>query len=595
MKWFRIVDASSIVLSTEPEVVLTSWGNYLANVSRLLVLVQNVETTVRWCRNKFVINDRRYYILTNTLPPFQVINEEPSRLLIEKTKPTYLVLSDGSFAKCLIAYQFQDVEPGFVESRLWHEVMLTFVSASDEQSRLYSMFRHLTKQSVAGTITSHGEIMLENYKMVCEALSKGSRLLRFLIIFIVRAHSLEELKEKEKVLVNEMSSKGVFIEAPPLIQHKLYNMPEILKSSKLPIELPAMYSSSNYLSITYPVTSMELVEDEGVYFGKNIITESPVFINLYKPFHGRTNWHLAVTGVSGAGKTVSASVIIKRMDEAYKPWIFIIDPMSNWVRFAQQLWDNYYIIDFSPSRMGCGLDPVKLARKGVLTFQDVVDFIINLYGIDSKWRGRLLYYASNANNYEDLIGKVFEHELKLYLESLRADNFIYDGELKLDVKRYRHFIFGLREIVNERVKALIMALLSLVIMSLIVKLPGKKLVFIDEFHLVTKYPGTQSLAELLVRMARAMECSIIIATQSIIDFTKTPTGKAILENVSSKFFLKDDPGAVEELKAQGLSEHDIDKYILKASRGCGVLRTGNVKVPVKIELTDEEYEIFRTE
>ena len=173
-------------------------GNYLANVSKLLVPVQNVESIINFLGRKFVINDRRYYVSTDVTPPFSVIEEEPSRLFVEKVKPTYLVLSDGSFAKCLIAYDFQNVEPGFIESSIWHEVLLMFVSASNEHSRLYSMFRHLKKQYGAGTITGSAESMLERFNDIAESLGKGSKLLRFLVTFIVRADSLNELNSKCK-------------------------------------------------------------------------------------------------------------------------------------------------------------------------------------------------------------------------------------------------------------------------------------------------------------------------------------------------------------------------------------------------------------
>jgi len=596
MNWYRIVDAPSIVLAINPGSILDNWSSYLSNLDRLLILVQNRCRTLKIHDYAFEFSEKLTYFLSNLEPPFRHMLEEPSRLGIENVYARYVELIDGSYATCLIAYELSDtgLEKLFQDSRP-HEIIIALWDATQRLRMLHSMTRLYRKQLKHGTITSSGEILLEDLEKILDNIGKGSKLLRFLIIVILRAFSINELCENTRQLIAEYSTHGLALEQTPFIQDILYMLPEYFEERKMHRLLPELYSDSKSLRWTYPIASQDLVEPGGVLLGKNIITGGPVIVNPYEPFSGRTNWHIIITGITGAGKTFTASVITKRIVEQYDPWVFILDPMSNWTRFARELnWSRTRIVEFDVNT-GAGLDPVKLIHEKILDPGTVVDFIIRTYGISEKYRGRLLHYVTTCRNYRELVHSIREHDLKLQLESMLADSCIYDGEFSIDLKRWHRYIFGLRNIVNDRLKAIIMTLLSLLIMNFIMKLPERKLLLIDEFHLVMNFGYASKLAELIVRMGRAAACSIILVTQSIIDFAKSPEGRVILENVSTKIFLRDTETAIDYLTSEGLKREDVERYILQAQRGQGILKTGIIRLPLQVVGTRKEIETFRTE
>ncbi len=596
MKWFRIVDAPSIILAVNPGSILDNWSSYLSNVDKLLILIQNRSTILNMYGFSFEFSSKNIYFLTSMEPPFKCILEEPSRLGIESIHHRYVQLVDGSYATCLIAYELSDtgLEKLFQDSRP-HEIIVVFWDATQRLRMLHSITRLYRKQLKHGTITSSGEILLEDLEKVLDNVSRGGKLLRFLIIVISRAFSIQELQENARQIITEYATYGLSLEQTPFIQDILYNMPELFQERRTSRLLPELYSDSRSLRWTYPIASQDLVEPNGVLIGRNIITGGPVIINIYEPYSGRTNWHVIITGITGAGKTFTASVLTKRMVEQYDPWTFIIDPMSNWTRFACELdWSKTRIVEFDVDK-GAGLDPIKLIHEKIIDPGTVVDFLIRTYGISEKYRGRLLHYVTSTHNYRELVHAVREHDLKLQIESLLADECVYSGELTIDLKKYHRYIFGLRNIVNDRLKAIIMTLLSLLIMNFIMKLSGRKLLLIDEFHLIMNFGYASKLAELIVRMGRAAACSIVLVTQSIIDFAKSSEGKVILENVSTKIFLRDTETAIDNLVQEGLKREDIEKYVLNAARGQGILKTGIIKIPIQVIGTLQETRIFRTE
>jgi type IV secretory pathway VirB4 component len=154
----------------------------------------------------------------------------------------------------------------------------------------------------------------------------------------------------------------------------------------------------------------------------------------------------------------------------------------------------------------------------------------------------------------------------------------------------RTVILGLKTDDNRH-KRLASTLLILYAWSQINKLPRdmKKVVVIDEAHLLLDYPSIARIIAQIYKTARNLSTGIITITQLVSDYNKNEYSRDIFQLADTKLILKQEDTATKDLiELARLSDEEVDYVVKKSETGQGILKTGSVKTSIQVLLTEEE-------
>ena len=125
--------------------------------------------------------------------------------------------------------------------------------------------------------------------------------LYFATIFItLNAESLEELNEKTKILEGELQKKTAMIRN--LVFRQLEGFITILPIGKEAISNYERNMVAGGIATLIPISSPNLSHDKGIFVGRNIYTNAPVYIDTFIGPPLLPNPHIFICGTSGRWK-----------------------------------------------------------------------------------------------------------------------------------------------------------------------------------------------------------------------------------------------------------------------------------------------------
>jgi len=530
--------------------------------------------------------------------------EEPQRPRLAKEHEKY-VETDQGLARVFTAYSFSTKIPeaalSFYSEKVTpkiFEVFLQFNKIPSSSVRNYLTSLEVKKARMsryASASTTIEEMLARSERLKKDIDELASDTFRFRVIIVVHTDTKQELESITKEILQKAQENGILLDVPCCVQSDLY----YLKSN-------ISYRISSGISIAklYPLSGTSLVEDNAIFLGVDD-KGNPIAINYFASVNGRQNPHWCIVGTTGAGKTTSASALIYRSLKVYEDiYIFIIDPMANFNKFFEGMADLNIV--FSDD-IYLGLDPIHLVAENVVSSGNIADFITEQYGIPHELRGLLVSLIEQSKTLKELLENVEDFARKKSATEYRklynyllnmvtgADKKIYLGE-PIDLKGKKFVILGLKT-EDARKKRIASALLMLYAYSMINRLPRdvKKVLLIDEAHFLFESEPISEIIALIYRTARALRTSIITMTQLIQHYKLNKYSDEAFKLANNKLLLKQERESAEDLKVLAkASDEEID-LILKATRGRGILLSGNIRTPIQVLLTEEEKMKWRTE
>ena len=604
-KYYRLEGIPFFLLAPEDrDMKMKELSALLSQAERGYIYISRKPDTYEFEGTKFPIINSNFQLITEKELDLET-SEPPKRPAIKKEYAKYLQTTEG-YARVLVSYAYS--------TKIYEGALgrIDFKSLRPELFELVVQFQKISPLSVRNYLNS---LEVKKQKMaryasssvqVEEMLVRGAQLkkdldeeaadpLKFRFVFIIHSKTVQELESLTRELIQTAQENGILLDTPCCAQKELYEFHG---------SIGYRVSSNVSLSKFYPLVGFSLTEPHGVFLGVDD-KGAPVAINPYLSVNGRQNPHWAITGTTGAGKTTTGAVLIDRLRKAHDDvYVIVIDPMSNYNRFFENEADLNIIFRDTDY---LGLDPVSLANEGVVSSGDIADFLIESYGIPAELRGILVSQLEQnkslkelMDNLEDLASKKFATEyrkLENFLLNMTsgADKYVFQGKPP-ELKGKKFIILGLQT-EDTRKKRLAATMLMLYAYSLINKLPRdvEKLILIDEAHFLFEYQSVAKIIANIYRTARALRTSMITMTQLIQHYNMNNYSKEAWQLADNKLILKQEKEAKDDLiNLAHLSEEEID-YILKSSRGRGILRTGAVTTHIQIQLTEEEKERWRTE
>ena len=133
----------------------------------------------------------------------------------------------------------------------------------------------------------------------------------FVTIFItLTAENLKELNEKTAILESELNKKTAMIRT--LTFRQLEGMKTVLPLGEVPIADNERNMVAGGVATVMPISNPNLSHNEGVFMGRNMFTNAPVYIDTFCGPPALPNPHVFICGTSGGGKSVALKTMTAR-------------------------------------------------------------------------------------------------------------------------------------------------------------------------------------------------------------------------------------------------------------------------------------------
>ncbi|HSW97002.1 MAG TPA: DUF87 domain-containing protein [Candidatus Saccharimonadales bacterium] len=363
------------------------------------------------------------------------------------------------------------------------------------------------------------------------------RALIYSFYIALEAESLQELTDLEKQFKNDAEGMELVFNTYSFGQEKAFKnlLPFAVDNVK-----EDMVVQSSAGSLLMPFVSKPLYDPKGIFLGTNVYHNSVVFINPFTPRNNNIN----IFGVSGAGKSVTSKILASRMF-MQGTQIIIVDPEGEYVKLARQLGGE--VIQFSREN---GINPFYVYGKTddemlshISTLKTFFKFFIPEETYNSATLDEILiklYKKSKKQNFDELLKLLKGNPMREYLKVLYEGSLqgIFTSERKLELDS-DFIVFDLSELKKDEKRAPAMYLLTSLLWSLVNNMGNRRrMLFIDEAHMLLTDHEVAEFYRQLVKVARKRDLGVVSITQDVEDFLDNELGKAIITNSETKILLK---------------------------------------------------------
>ena len=279
------------------------------------------------------------------------------------------------------------------------------ISVKVEPSSNGNVISQLTKklvqsQSEYATYSKQGNILhlpvlekqindLEDLRMLIQT---NQDKLFFATIFItLNAESLYELNEKTKILESELNKKTSMIRT--LTFRQLEGLKTMLPIGEIPIANYERNMVAGGIATLIPISNPNLSHDKGIFIGRNMFTNAPVYVDNFIGPPTLPNPHVFICGTSGGGKSVALKTLAARNIATTGCSVFFIDVEGEYSGLTKMLGGKVIKIVQGES---AGINPFELEpdTKGNKQFLNILDKVAEIRGllgtICRNYQGRTL-------------------------------------------------------------------------------------------------------------------------------------------------------------------------------------------------------------
>lgn len=499
------------------------------------------------------------------------------------------------------------------------------------------------------------EMALEDAEILREDLARGrQRIFDMTFTVTLMSDNLAELREAVTRLKQEAAG---FM----LILRETYLQQQLGFRSSLPLGVQALrrvYPMPTIpLATTFPFTSGELLDDEGEFWGQNLITGNVVIINPRK----RPAAHMLFVAATRSGKSLTLKHLATQALFGDDEDVMIIDPSpaidyerwtaavgGSYLRFGAGSGDRINPCEiqlpagFDPEKVGSLDDELQRPVTNKVAFLKTI-FELMAYpdgkmpaverarleaplyamyeeaGMSDDWLSivepgglSLQPKAKTPPTLKDALRHIREvpelQELAIKLEPyINGTLDMFSGHTNVDLDR-RLVVFNVHQLIQSggaHLQAVAYALVSEAIRNRLAASRRRKLVAVDEAHILFSNKETAKFLSSLYRMAGKQGGRVAIITQSITDLVGDPlTGVSVagaeearvcLSQTFVSCFLRNDKKNDLDLIGNIFNITEAEKrYLAAAQPGQALVIADNERALVQVLVTNELYGLVTT-
>lgn len=559
-------------------------------------------------------------------------------------KSNYFIMGTR-YCRTMYAYGYpRSIYTGWLSSIINLDEILDismFIYPVDSQVVMNNLRRKVTQLEASMEVNAeHGKIRdpgleaaYQDAEELRDKLQIGSeKFFRFGLYFTISAKSEEELTFITHKVETLLGQQMVLTKAASAQQEQGLNSTIPQFTDELQIR---RNMDTGALSTTFPFTSADLTQDNGILYGINLHNNGLIIFDRFS----LENYNMTVFAASGSGKsfTVKLESLRSMMMGAD---ILIIDPENEYQKLCEAVGGSYirlslgsdtrinpfdlpHIVDSDDVGEGEEIDALRanlitlhgllrqmlgsgqVASDGtvvnILTPSEEADLdqaLIDTYarvGITSDPLTQNTTPPVMADLYDTLLhmggnGPSLAQRLRKYTTGTFAGIFSQQSNVAID----NHMVvFNIRDL-EEELRPVAMYIVLNHIWSKVRTDQRKRILVVDEAWQLMKYPDSANFMFSIAKRARKYNLGMTTITQDVEDFISSPMGRAIVANSSIQLLLKQSPSAVDVLgQVFKLTEEEL-KRLSNFSVGQGLFFAGQNHVMIQIIASETETGLVST-
>ena len=456
------------------------------------------------------------------------------------------------------------------------------------------------------------------------------RFFRFGLYFTLYAGSEEELEFVTHKIESMLGQQLVYSKVASAQQEQGLNSTIPQFSNQLDIK---RNMNTGALSTTFPFTSADLSQDNGIMYGINMHNSGLVIFDRFSLENGNA----VIFAKSGAGKSLTVKLEALR-SLMFGTEIFIIDPENEYQRMAEAVGGAYVKLSLnSPTR----INPFDLPR--VIDNEDAGDAlrsnVITLHGLLRLMMGGAQAQMANqggvampalspveeadldaalietykragitddplthqsppptiADLYDVLLhsggtGPQLAQRLRKYTTGTFAGVFSQPSNIDINNPMV---VFNVRDLEDE-LRPVAMYIVLNYIWNKTKSDQKRRILIVDEAWQLMKYEDSANFLFSLAKRARKYNLGISTISQDVEDFMGSRMGRAIVANASMQILLKQSSSAVDVLSDVFKLTSEERKRLSQFPVGQGLFFAGQNHVHIQILASQTETNLITT-
>lgn len=498
-----------------------------------------------------------------------------------------------------------------------------FIYPSDSKDTLDSLRRRLAEmEAEINTDIERGRIpqasteaALEDAKSLQEQLVKGAeRFFQFSLYISISAESEKELNTVTSQVQSMLASLLIISKVASLSMEEAFKTTLPYCKDKLMI---TRNMDTTALSTTFPFTSSELSDNQGILYGVNSHNDSLIIFDRFS----LENANMLVLATTGAGKSYAVKLEILR-SLMFDTQIIILDPENEYEMVTKAVGGNY--ISFSANSPH-KINPFQIARPLESTEDEMgykYLFLMSLLKImigemspleeAAMNRALVLTYRQKSITedpsthtlepprmedlyraligMEDSVAKILAARLERYVMGSIKGTFDQQSNINIDAPVT---VFSMRDLADE-IRPIVMFMILDFVWTEIRKNLRKRMLIVDEAWYLMRYEDSAKILQGFVKRARKYYLGVTVISQNVDDFLASPYGKAIITNSALKFLLKQSSAAINQIAEVFYLSQGEKQLLVSAGVGEGIFFAGQNHVAIRVISSPDEHALATT-
>ncbi len=459
------------------------------------------------------------------------------------------------------------------------------------------------------------QVKLEDARSLQEQLAKGSeRFFQFGLYITIRDDKKDIL---DRVTNHVKSALGALLIVAKTASLQI----EDGFKTTLPTGLDKLKMNRNMdttsLATTFPFTSSELTQNEGLMYGINEHNDSLVVFDRFT----LENANMVVFAKSGSGKSYMVKLEILR-SLLFDTEVIVIDPEDEYRKLSSAIKGTYIDFSFSsPNR----INPFELPQMKEPDENELAMKIISLHSLLKIMMGDMtpqeealldralvMTYQMKGitrdpsthtlepplmedlykvlNGMEEAVARGLADRLEKYVKGSFQGIFSQKSNVNFGTQLT---VFGIKNLQDELRPTAIFIILDY-IWTKVKRDLKRRLLVVDEAWYLMKSEDSATFLYGIAKRARKYFLGLTTITQDVEDFLKSDHGKAIVSNSSIQVLMKQSSSAIEKLATTFFLSQGERHLLLTADVGEALFFAGQNHVAMKVVASPEEHALITT-
>lgn len=461
------------------------------------------------------------------------------------------------------------------------------------------------------------ETALGDIDALRDVLQRGEiRLFQFGLYFTIYGKTPEELQSLVEQLESTLGGMLIYSKESMLQMEEGFTTTMPLMTDQLDV-LRNLDTGS--LSSTFPFTSSELSQDDGILYGINRHNNSLIIFDRFKLENANT----VVFAKSGAGKSYAIKLEILRYLMMGTD-VIIVDPENEYKALCDAVGGDYLVLSLGAKSRINPFDLPK-ASDNSESGEDVLrSAIASLHGLINLMAGGLspeedaivdkalfetyalkdiTYDPESQKNEAPLMQDFYNvianmrgteslsARMSKYVEGTYANMFNQPTNFTLNSG---FVVFSVRDL-EDQLRPIAMYMILNYIWTAIRAETRRRIMVIDEAWWMMQFEDSAKFLHGLVKRARKYYLGVTVISQDVEDFLGSRYGKAVVSNASMQLLMKQSTSSID-IVAETFGLTEGEKYLLLESDvGEGLFFAGMNHVAVKVVASFAEDQIITTD